>query len=132
MMNNGANRLRLHALWHFIGVILVAYIIYVTLTPNPMPMPGRWTDKLYHFAGYFVVTAWYLQFVQQRYCVVVSGIVLGIALECAQLFVETRTFDWADMAVNIVGVIVAMSIIRGALAKVLSVIESRIFLQMSK
>jgi len=113
------SELRLLKLWHIIGVSMVAYIVYASLTPNPMPMPGRWTDKIFHFAGYFAVMAWYAQLPVRRHLMAVVFILMGIGLEFGQMLVKTRSFEWADMTVNILGVLVAAFVFRGSLARLL-------------
>ena len=114
--------LRLFSLWWLIGLAMWAYILYATLTPHPMDMPGRYSDKVLHFTGYFVVTAWFAQLYQsgaarQRQLVIFA--LLAVALEFAQLLVNTRSFEWADMLANSAGVLVAGLLIRGRLEKIL-------------
>jgi len=115
--------LRFLKLWHLIGLMMVVFIIFMNLTPNPIPMPGKWTDKLFHFTGYFGVMAWYVQFVRRRYIAALLLVGLGINLEFAQILIQTRSFEWADMSVNILGVVIAAVLIRGVLAKLLYYFE---------
>jgi len=99
---------------------MVIFIAYMALAPHPiLIMQGRWSDKIYHFSGYFGVMAWYAQFVKQRLVTVFWLIILGVGLEFAQMFVNTRSFEWADMLANVAGVMVAALIVRGVLAKLL-------------
>jgi len=122
-MNSDETQLRLLKLWHVIGALMVAYIVYVSLTPNPIPMPGRWTDKVFHFAGYFSVMAWYRQLPVRRNLMAAVFILMGIGLEFGQMLVKTRSFEWADMTVNILGVLVAAFVFRGSLARLLMLAE---------
>ena len=126
-MNHNDTKLRLLTLWHIIGGLMIAYILYASLTPSPIPMPGRWTDKVFHFIGYFSVMAWYAQLPVRRHLMAVFFILMGIGLEFGQMLVKTRHFDWADMTVNILGVVVAALVFRGALARLLFFFESRVF-----
>jgi len=113
-------------LWHLIGALMVGFIIYTSLAPHPiLPMTQKWSDKLYHFTGYFGVMAWYAQFVKQRFVTMVLLVVLGVSLEFAQLLVNTRSFEWADMLANILGVILATMIVRGVLVQLLTYFENR-------
>jgi len=118
--------LRWLKLWHLVGAAMVVFIIVMTLTPNPIPMPGKWTDKLFHFAGYFGVMAWYAQFIKRRYIAVLFLVGLGVSLEFAQIMISTRSFEWADMSVNILGVIFAAVVVRGVLAKLLWFFEAQL------
>ena len=116
--------LRFIKLWHFIGAMMVLFIIYMALVPHPIvSMSGPWSDKLYHFSGYFGVMAWYAQFVKQRYLTIILLVLLGIALEFMQMLVNTRSFEWADMLANTVGVLSAALIVRGMLARLLCFFE---------
>jgi VanZ family protein len=114
--------LRLFNLWRLIGAGILGYIVYVTLTPHPPPMPGRFTDKLYHILGYFVLTGWFVQLYKpsrlRRY-LALGFIGLGAALEFAQLWVNTRSFDLADIVANALGVLAAWLLFRGRLTGVL-------------
>jgi VanZ family protein len=114
--------LRLFRLWWLIGAGILGYIVYVTLTPHPPPMPGRFTDKLYHILGYFVLTGWFVQLYKPsrpRYYLVLVFIILGTVLEFAQLWVNTRSFDLADIVANGLGVFAAWLLFRGRWAAVL-------------
>lgn len=121
--------LRLFRLWWLIGAGLLGYIIYVTLTPHPPPMPGRFTDKIYHILGYFVLTGWFVQLYKPsrlRYYLVLGFIGLGTALEFAQLWVNTRSFDPGDMVANALGVVLAVLLLRGPLARLLLYLEGTV------
>jgi len=99
---------------------MVLFIMYTALASHPiLTMSGQWSDKIYHFSGYFGVMAWYAQFVSQRSKTVFWLIVLGVSLESAQMLVNTRSFEWADMLMNVSGVVIAALLVRGVLAKLL-------------
>ncbi len=103
---------------------MVLFIVYTALATHPvLTMSGKWSDKIYHFSGYFGVMAWYAQFIRQRLLTVVLLVLLGITLEFAQMLVNTRSFEWADMLANVSGVVIAAIMIRGVLAKLLCFVE---------
>lgn len=115
---------RWQKLWHIIGALMILFIVYTALAPHPvMTMSGKWSDKIYHFSGYFGVMAWYAQFIKQRLMTIILLVLLGVSLEFAQMLVSTRSFEWADMLANVSGVIVAAILIRGVLAKILYFFE---------
>jgi len=119
-------RLRWMPLWQVIGWVMVAYIIYVTLTPQP-PAAGKilW-DKIYHFAGYFSLMAWFAQLAQQlkqRLLIAMGFCLLGVLLEFGQRMGVARHFEFADMLANSLGVVVALILFRGPLGKILHQFE---------
>lgn len=129
-MRTARQPLRLFRLWWLIGGGILAYIVYVTLTPHPLPMPGRFTDKVFHILGYFVLTGWFVQLYKPsrlRYYQAVGFIGLGTALEFAQLWVNTRSFDPGDIVANALGVVLAVVLLCGPLARLLLYFEGNVF-----
>lgn len=118
--------LRFIKLWHFIGIGIIIFIFYMTLTPHPVQLSGSGTDKLFHFSGYFVLMAWYTQLLKHRTVAVLLFITMGIGLEFAQLLVNTRSFEWADMLANVSGVVIATFLFRGVLTRLLFLFETRL------
>ncbi len=118
--------LRYVKLWHLIGALMIAFIFYMSLTPHPIQLSVQGSDKLYHFSGYFGVMAWYAQLLKRRSIAIVAFIVMGISLEFAQMLVNTRSFEWADMLANVAGVVIAALLFRGVLAKLLVIFEKYI------
>ena len=118
--------LRFIKLWHFIGIGIIVFIFYMTLTPHPVQLSGSGTDKLFHFSGYFGLMAWYAQLLKRRMIAVLAFVVMGIGLEFAQMMVNTRSFEWADMLANVSGVIIAVLLFRGVLTKLLFLFETRL------
>jgi len=118
--------LRLIKLWHLIGALMIVFIFYMTLTPNPVDLTWRWSDKLYHFSGYFGLMAWYAQLLKRRMIAVVLFVLMGIGLESAQLLVSARSFEWADMVANVLGVVVAAILFRGVLTRLLAFFEIKL------
>jgi VanZ family protein len=127
--NTSRQALHLFALWQVIGLGMLAYIVYVSLIPHPPLMFGQWSDKVYHFVGYFVLTAWYAQLYaasRHRYLLALSFLSLGVLLEFAQLLVNERSFELLDMLANGLGVLVAWLITRGRLSRLLLYCEQKI------
>lgn len=101
------NRLRLHTLWLSIGWALVLFVVYLSLTPHPISIPAEHGDKVGHLAAYAALMLWFAQIyshVTRRLTLAGALVALGIALEFAQLFTATRTFEIADMLADGVGV----------------------------
>ena len=118
--------LRFIKLWHFIGIVIIVFIFYMTLTPHPVQLSGSGTDKLFHFSGYLGLMAWYAQLLKRRTIAVLFFIAMGVGLESAQLLVSARNFEWADMLANVSGVVVAALLFRGVLTKLLFLFETRL------
>lgn len=122
--------LRLFNLWWWLGIAMWLVIFYSSLTPHPVAMPGRFSDKIFHFGGYFIVTAWFAQLylrtsIRQKHLVLFA--MMGVLLEFAQLWLNARSFDWADMLANACGVFVAGLLMHSRLESLLLVSERYIF-----
>jgi VanZ family protein len=72
------------------------------------------SDKIEHFSAYFVLAAIpVLGFEAGRgVFAALSMIVLGALLDVAQKFIPGRSFEYADIAANSVGVIMGLGIAR--------------------
>ena len=106
-MHDHQYRLRFRALWIAMGWLIALAIVYLSLTPRPIPLPGEQGDKLGHAIAYAVLMVWFAQAyldARQRVAVAVLCLMLGIALEFAQLLTESRTFSVADMGADALGV----------------------------
>lgn len=101
------DRLRFHTLWLSIGWALVLFVVYLSLTPHLISIPVEQGDKVGHVAAYATLMLWFAQLyshVKRRLTLAGALLALGIALEFAQLFTDTRTFEIADMLADGVGV----------------------------
>ena len=101
--------LRFRSIWIAAGWVLVALIVWLSLTPRPMQVSDGQGDKLGHALAYFVLMLWFAQLYlsgKQRVTLALACLGLGIGLEYAQLLTDTRTFEVADMAADGVGVLV--------------------------
>jgi VanZ family protein len=90
------------------GWLYAAAIVFLSLTPTP-PDPGfEHGDKLGHLLAYGLLMFWFCRLYQVRNARLAYGIgwmAMGIALEFAQGATGTRSFEYADMAANILGVL---------------------------
>lgn len=122
--------LRFFNLWWLIGAAMWVFIIYASLTPHPVSMSGQFSDKILHFSGYFAVTAWFAQLYLRssiRLRQLMFFAMMGVLLEFAQLLVNERSFEWADMLANCSGVLIAGLLMRSRLEKLLLLSERYIF-----
>jgi VanZ family protein len=99
--------LRWLPLWLATGWLLVASIIYLSLTPAPPSVDLPEGDKLEHVLAYAVLMFWFAQMyyrTRSRLPFALGFVLLGIALEFLQAFTDTRQFEIADMIADAAGV----------------------------
>ena len=128
-LSNNMHELKLRKLWLTIGWLLIAIIWYLSLTPAPMLDIGiDNTDKLGHFLAYALLMGWFAQIYHQikpRIFLVIAFIIMGIVIEYVQGMTDYRSFQYADMLADSLGVFLALAISRGSLARILLTIELR-------
>jgi VanZ family protein len=90
------------------GWLYAAAIVWLSLTPSP-PEPGfEYGDKLGHFLAYAALMFWFSVLYRGRNARLAYGagwVALGIALEFAQGATSYRSYEFADMAANTLGVL---------------------------
>jgi VanZ family protein len=114
-------------LWLVLGWVLVAATIYLSLIPNPpepVSFPGF--DKVEHFIIYGALMFWFGQiytYPRQRVVVAALLVVLGVGIEFVQGMTGYRSFEYADMAADTIGVILGWIASRGPFANLFHRIE---------
>ena len=94
--------------WRAIGFGLVVFVIWLSLTPQPIEIPVEQGDKLGHIAAYGTLMVWFAQLDTRhrvRMAYAIGFVMLGVALEFAQRLTDYRTFEVADMVADAVGVL---------------------------
>ncbi|MGH8278623.1 MAG: VanZ family protein [Gammaproteobacteria bacterium] len=90
-----------HRFWLAVGWLLVAFVIWITLTPSPpselQTIPHL--DKTGHFLAYVALTAWFTAALPGRKwltALTVTFIIMGGVLEILQGFTgrDPSWFDW--------------------------------------
>lgn len=108
---------RYQKLWLIIGYVLVALVMYLSITSAP-PLPDvdvPYFDKLGHFLAYFVLMGWFAQIYhvkKMRVIFALAFIFMGLAMEFIQSFDPARMAEFADMVANTLGVVIALLITR--------------------
>ena len=101
--------LRWPALWLAIAWSFVSIIVYLSLAPTiEMPLTAEGSDKYAHVAAYAMLMFWFMQIygsVRSRVATAAGLASLGIGLEVLQSYTGYRTFEYADMAANVAGVV---------------------------
>ena len=105
----GAGALSLKSLWYLLGWILIASIVYLSLTPNPpQPLEFNGVDKFEHLLAYASLMAWFSQLQlshRQRIRNAILFVLMGIGVEILQGMGGVRQFEYSDMLANSCGVL---------------------------
>jgi len=94
-----------------IGFLLIAGVVYLSLTPHPIEVPGEQGDKYGHIVAYLTLMIWFAAIYRARgprIGLAIAFVLLGVVLECLQRLTGYRTFDVADMVADAFGVWLAM------------------------
>lgn len=99
-------------LWFTIGCCLVVLIVYLSLASGPDVPMAHGLDKLGHALAYGTLMLWFAQlYVRPRWALVaLACVLLGVVLEYLQGFTSYRTFSYVDMAANLAGVVVGLTL----------------------
>ena len=120
--------LRYRKLWLIVGYLLIALVIFLTLTSRPVHIDTNlpYQDKFFHALAYFSLTFWFMQIYHVKHHVfrwVIFFLCLGLLLEYLQSFDSRRYSEVGDMAANALGVAVALVLSRTQLRFMLTRLE---------
>jgi VanZ family protein len=104
--------LRFPKFWSVFGWLLVVTVIVGSLIPGPLIAQAvDISDKLQHAGAYFLLMVWFAGFYRRALYPVIAAVLmgLGIGLDLLQGLTETRSFDWHDIAMNSVGVVLGFA-----------------------
>ena len=115
MFAKAAPDLKLRFLWLTIGYALVALVVFLSLTSNPvdMEMGFPYEDKMFHAFAYFVLMFWFGQIYHNRFqrnMIAIVLIFMGMTFEYLQSFDPDRYAEFGDMAANLTGVAIGFSL----------------------
>ena len=121
--------LRYRKFWLIIGYLLIALVIFLSLTGKPVRFDTSlpYQDKLFHALAYFALTFWFMQIYHIRHHVirwVIFFLCLGLLLEYLQGFEPKRYSEVGDMVANTLGVAAAVGAARTPLRFLLMKLES--------
>lgn len=120
--------MRFFATWRALGWMLVAFVIYASLTPAPPSLPVEGGDKLGHVLAYATLMLWFAWLYRRgstRQYFALGFVALGIALEFVQGTTDYRSFEVADMAADGFGVALGWVIARSPLPNLFVLVERR-------
>ena len=128
-MTEKLQALRWTPLWQSTAWLLVAMVVYLSLAADLPEIPGEGSDKYGHLIAYGVMMFWFAQIygtLRTRIVIALGLVLLGVTLEFIQGHIGYRTFDYADMLSNAVGVILGWIAAPPRTPNVLSSIERRV------
>jgi VanZ family protein len=96
--------LRFGAVWLSLGWVLLAAIVLTSLLPMPGEMPAG--DKPLHFAVYWLLALWFGSVYRREFHGRIGGLLVcfGFLIECLQAATGYRSFEWADLLADALGV----------------------------
>ena len=106
-MSHDAHALRWQPAWLAAGWLLVAAVVYLSLTPAPPEVDLPQGDKFAHVLAYAVLMFWFSQLYEgsrTRVLIALGFVCLGIVLEWLQGVGGARAFEVQDMIANAGGV----------------------------
>ncbi len=106
--------LRFPWVWWSLGWLLVAGVVVASLLPGPWVPSFSLRDKFLHAATYCLLMIWFSGLYRRGRHVVVALLLLalGFALDAAQSFLSTRSFEMADVAANAGGILIGLVLAR--------------------
>lgn len=114
--------------WLVAGWGFVALVVYLSLTPDPLPPAELGEIDVAHTAAYAWLAFWFAQ-LQRRgtpWLAVAAGLcALGTGLELVQGWTGYRSFSYADMRDNILGVLAGLALAGTPLRGVLPALDAR-------
>ena len=114
--------------WTAVGYLLIAFVVYSSLTPAPIDIPVEHGDKYGHVFAYGALMLWFAQLhagSRSRALWACAFVAMGIALEFVQQLTDYRTFETADMIADACGVLVGWIVAPPRTPWLIQLIESR-------
>jgi VanZ family protein len=118
---------RVRTLWLVATWLLVALVVYLSVTPRSPELPLHGGDKYGHFVAYGTLMLLFAQLYagSRRWAAAAALVALGIALEFVQRWTGYRSFDPWDIAANTAGVLAGFVLAPPRLPNVLVRLERR-------
>lgn len=119
------------ALWVAIWIAMIAAVVASSLLPaHDLPEVPDGFDKVEHFVGYLILSAWAVMLFAHRRAQAIAAvglIALGVALELAQgAWTVSRMADSADALANSLGVLAGLMLGPTAIGGLLVWVEEKI------
>ena len=119
---------KLRNLWLSIGGLLVALIVFLSLTPDPPTINATGSYTFAHVLAYGTLMLWFLRLypISRRLIIAVGLIAMGILIELLQGLTVVRSSDYMDMVANTGGVMLGWLFGKSRLCSALEALERQI------
>ena len=104
--------------------IIVAFTLGSIPSSDEMPKVEN-LDKLLHFSFYFILASFYQQLMTSKHTIVLAFFI-GVSVECIQYFLPYRSAEFLDLIANLVGILVAVFLVRSFSIFYLKFFESKL------
>ena len=115
--------------WQAAGFLFIALVAWLSLTPQPVDAGRLGSVKIGHFVAYGWLMLWFSQLhaaARARIALAAGFALLGVALEYAQSLTGYRSFAYADMRDNALGVLAGAGLAFTPLGRTLAALEARL------
>jgi VanZ family protein len=123
------HRLAFRPAWMAAGWAFVALVVFLSLTPDPLPAAELGRFDIGHAAAYAWLGYWFAQLhAAPRLRLLVAAALggLGIGLEFAQGWTGYRTFSYGDMRDDAIGALAGVALASTRLGGFLQTLDARI------
>ena len=110
--------LRLLKLWYVLGALMLLGVLTICLIPLKLPpSAANYNDKVMHVITFVLLTVWFGS-LQKKYDrsghlkLFVSILFYGIAIEVLQSFTAYRSSELADVAADLIGILIGAILLR--------------------
>jgi hypothetical protein len=123
-----SGRLRWHAVWVSLGVLIMLWVLWMALTPEPgITLAFPYGDKLLHATTFCCLMGWWGNVYRGRRprgWAALGCLAFGIFIEFAQWLDPPRDADAWDVFADGTGILMALLLLRTRLASVLAAVEA--------
>ncbi|MGY3041295.1 VanZ family protein [Rhodanobacter sp. TND4EL1] len=123
-----STRLRWHTAWVVLGALIMAWTLWMALTPDPditLDFPDG--DKLLHATTFTCLMGWWGNVYRERRpraWAALGCLAFGVFIEFAQWLDPPRDADAFDVLADGIGILIALLLLRTPLARVLASVEA--------
>lgn len=122
-----SGRLRWHGIWVLLGGLIMAWTLWMALTPDPdISLSFPYGDKLLHATTFCCLMGWWGNVFGRRRARVWAALgclAFGVFIEFAQWLDPPRDADALDVLADGIGILIALALLRTPLARVLTSVE---------
>jgi VanZ family protein len=108
MLVTNNKHLNYFIIWNVVGYLMISSVVYLSLTGEPpVVLHYSYVDKIGHLLAYGTLMAWFSQlYLSKKYRIILAALfcLMGISLEFFQEWGGRRSFEYADMLADAMGV----------------------------